>query len=254
MGILKTAAGVMLVLVLHSGTVGALRTGGPMVVIPVAMHGPGAESTEWRTDLWISNWSSLPRSIDVTYYPEGGGAPMTFTVPMGTRETVEIIDVVQSRFGLDNSKGLLLLSTDEDSSFEARARIYNTGNPNGEFGQFVPGIAVIWLSHQAYLPGISGVDGNRTNAGIANPNDEDLDVQLRIADSNGTDLVTRHTVTVPARSVVQINDIFAFMGAAPRGNAQLEMNASSGLIYGYASVVRTGTGDAIFIFGTSPNS
>jgi len=254
MRILTAVVGLLLLLVLYPGTVGALRTGGPVVVIPVAMHGPGAESTEWRTDLWISNWSSLARSIEVTYYPEGGGAPMTFTVPMGIRETVEIVDVVLSRFGLDNSKGLLLLSTDTDSSFEARARIYNTGNPNGEFGQFVPGIAVIWLSHQAYLPGLSGVNGNRTNAGIANPNDDDLDVQLRLTDSEGTDLVSRHTVTVPARSVVQINDVFAFMGVAPRGNAQLEMNVSSGLIYGYASVVRSGTGDAIFLFGTSPNS
>jgi len=253
MRILKAAVGLILLLVLYPGTAGALRTGGPVVVIPVAMHGPGAESTEWRTDLWISNWSSLSRSIEVTYYPEGGGAPMTFTVPMAARETVEIVDVVQSRFGLGNSKGLLLLSTDEDSSFEARARIYNTGNPNGEFGQFVPGIGVIWLSGQSYLPGISGIDGNRTNAGIANPADQDLDVQLRLADSEGTDLVSRRTVTVPARSVVQINDIFAYLETAPRGNAQLEMKASSGVIYGYASVVRSGTGDAIFIFGTSPN-
>jgi hypothetical protein len=32
------------------------------------------------------------------------------------------------------------------------------------------------------------------------------------------------------------------------------MHGSAVLIYGYASVVRNDTGDAIFIFGTSPNN
>ena len=32
------------------------------------------------------------------------------------------------------------------------------------------------------------------------------------------------------------------------------MNTSGALIYGYASEVRNDTGDAVFVFGLSPNS
>lgn len=251
---LKSALWVALLLVAAPGTLQALRISGTEVVIPVVMHGPGAEGTEWRTDLWISNWNSVNHTVEVAYYPEGSGTPMAFTVPLQQWTTVEITDVVLTRFGLDNSKGLLILTSQAQAFFEARARIYNTGHPSGEFGQFVPGLATGLLNRQAYLPGLSGVDGNRTNVGIANPMASDIEVTLWLYGPEGADLLVERTVTVAARSVLQINDVFGFLGVAGRRNAQLNITGFGELtFYGYASVVRAGTGDAIFIFGTSPN-
>jgi len=232
----------------------AIRIGDTTVVVPVVIHGPGAQSTQWRTDLWISNSSNVEKDVTVTYYPNGG-APASLTVHLGVYSTVEIDDIVLSRFGLDNSKGLLLLHTDGSSAFSARARIYNTGNPIGEFGQFVPGLGMFYLTREGFIPGVSGVGGNRANFGVANPNDHAISCQVDAYDTDNNPL-GHTTLDVPAFTVVQVNDVFSSLGIPPQGSVHLRV--SSGLnedpFYSYASIVRDGSGDAVFIFGTSPNA
>ena len=242
------------IVVLAAAPADAIKIGDTTVVVPVAIHGPGAQTTQWRTDLWIANSNNVEKDITVTYYPNGG-APASFTVHVGTYSVVEIQDVVLSRFGLDNSKGLLLLRTEGASGFSAHARIFNTGNPIGEFGQFVPGLGQRFLSIQGFLPGVSGIDGNRANMGIANPTDHEISCQVQVVDGDGAE-IARPTVAVPATSVVQVNDIFAAWGIAAQGNIQLRVSTATydDPFYAYASIVRDGSGDAIFIFGTSPNA
>ncbi len=232
----------------------AVKIEGLTVVIPVAIHGPGAQSTQWRTDLWISNPSTIEKDITVTYFPNDG-PPASFSVHIGTFSTVEIRDVVLTRFGLDNSKGMLLLHTEGASSFSACARIFNTGSSIGEFGQFVPGLGMGYVTRQGFIPAASGVDGNRTNVGIANPNDHAITPLITVSDENGALLKAVETLTVPPLTVVQVNDIFTAWGIPPQGNVQLRIDTSSDAdtFYAYASIVRDGSGDAIFIFGTSPN-
>ncbi|MFN2240257.1 MAG: hypothetical protein ABR524_12785 [Thermoanaerobaculia bacterium] len=64
-------------------------------------------------------------------------------------------------------------------------------------------------------------------------------------------------VTLAPHQVIQFNDIFTRFGIAPRADVQVDIynNQVQGVIvYGYASVVRNDSGDAVFVFGTSPNS
>lgn len=226
---------------------------GTAVVVPVAMHGPGALGTRWQTDLWISNPTMGRQEVTATLYPTSG-EPVTTTFDVRSANTVELRDVVLSVFGLDNAKGLIMLSVNNPSGFQATARIYNVGNPMGEFGQFVPGIAIARLERQAFVAGLAGVDGNRANFGIANPNDLDVDVTIYVLDSHG-DLLHTEEMTIGATSVVQVNDLFTGLGIPAQRGIQLDMHTAHGEpIYGYASVVRNDTGDAIFIFGTSPNN
>lgn len=231
----------------------AIDIEGTAVVVPVAMHGPGALGTSWRTDLWVSNWTMGRQEVTATLYPTIG-EPVTTTFDVGSADTVELRDVVLSVFGLANAKGLILLTVNNPSGFQATARIYNVGNPMGEFGQFVPGIAIARLERQAFVAGLAGVDGNRANFGIANPNQEVVEVTVYVLDSHG-DLLHSEEMTVDGLSVVQVNDLFAELGITPQRGLQLDMHTAAGEpIYGYASVVRNDTGDAIFIFGTSPNN
>jgi hypothetical protein len=234
----------------------AVKISDPTVVIPVAIHAPGKGTSQWRTDLWISNHSDVAKDVTVTFYPNGGGS-QSFVVPMATFATVHIQDIVLSRFGLSNVKGLLILTTEGNSGFSARARIYNVGNPVGQFGEFVPGLGLSYLNRQAFLPGLSGVDGNRTNVGIANPQDREINPTLDIYDGDHNELA-HVDLTVPAHQVLQINDIFATYGIAPQDNVQVEINTNNfseiDRFYAYGSVAQDQTSDAIFIFGTSPNA
>ena len=249
---MKAVLCIAVVLVTASSVFG-IDIEGTTVVIPVAMHGPGAQGTQWQTDLWISNMTMAGKNVTVTFYPTTGASSST-TVNVPSAGTVELRDVVLSTFGHANSKGLLMLTVDTTTGIQATARIYNAGNPMGEFGQFVPGIATDRLERQAFVGGLSGVDGNRANFGIANPLEDPVDVTVYAWDGQGVQLTT-HNLTVDGMSVVQINDLFTELGISPQRVIQLDMHAAAAVpIYGYASVVRDGTGDAIFIFGTSPNN
>ncbi len=249
-GMLMSAA------VLLVAPVEAVKISGPTVVIPVAIHAPGKGTSQWRTDLWISNHNDVAKNVTVTFYPNGGGS-QSFVVPMATFATVHIQDIVLSRFNFTDKKGMLILTTQGNFGFSARARIYNVGNPAGQFGQFVPGLGLPYLSPQGFLPGLSGVDGNRTNVGIANPQDRDINPALDIYDGDHNELA-HVDLTVPAHQVLQINDIFATYGIAPQDNVQVEISTNNyseiDRFYAYASVARDQTSDAVFIFGTSPNA
>jgi hypothetical protein len=238
---------------LAAGWAHAISIDGTTVVVPVVMHGHGAQSTEWRTDLWISNQTPFEKDITVTFYPNSASSS-SFTTHIGSWSTIEMDDVVLSQFGLDNSKGLLVLTTDDQSGFSAEARIYNTGNPAGEFGEFEPGLGDSLLSDSSRISGITGVNGNRTNIGIANPNDHAFSCSAVVRDGDDT-VIGGGTIQLAAYSVVQVNDIFSAWSIAPQGNVQIRFSCGDGNpIYPYASVVRDGTGDAIFIFGTTPGS
>ena len=249
---IKTALGIATLLVVAASAHG-IDIEGTAVVIPVAMHGPGAQGTQWQTDLCISNMTMAAKNVTVTFYPTNG-EPVGTTVNVRSFGVVALRAVVLSTFGFTNAKGMLLLSVETTTGIQATARIFNAGNPMGEFGQFVPGIAMERLERQAYVAGLAGVDGNRSNFGIANPAEEPVEVSVYVVDGEGNALHS-HELTVGGMSVVQINDLFAEFGITPQRGVQVDMHAATAVpIYGYASVVRNGTGDAIFIFGTSPNN
>jgi len=228
--------------------------GGTTVVIPVAMHGPGKLGTVWVTDVWIGNHTVEAKTLTLDFYPAGGGK-LSETAAVGAYSVVGLKDVVLQTFGLDNVKGMLVLSVPGESRFSAQARIYNTGNPAGEFGQYVPGFGIGELGREGWVYGLSGVGGDRTNFGVANPSDTAFDVTATLKDAAGSSQGSR-TIALSPHQLVQIDDIFAYFGVAPAGNMQLiiSSDAAEKIFYAYASVVRDDTGDAVFMPGLAVNS
>lgn len=227
----------------------ALRLEGNTVVIPVIGRFPGTGGTQWRTDVFIHNAYEPGQTVTLRFYPTGGAMLQT-TVALQKYSGTALPDVVLNTFGMPLAAGVLEVS---GQSILARARIYNTGNPAGEFGQGVPGIAKDRLNRQALLHGISGAAGNRVNIGVANPNDVAVTVNVYIASSTNSGLHSQ-AVNVPAHSYVQFSDIFGAFGIPPQSGVSVQFNAAELPIYGYVSEVRNDTGDAVFTFGSSPNA
>ncbi|MEO8034987.1 MAG: hypothetical protein ABI837_11200 [Acidobacteriota bacterium] len=228
----------------------AFNTGGTTLIFPIIGRFPGANGSQWRTDVFIASHSSLTNSPMLTFYV-AGGVPLTATVTLSTYSSVSLPDIVLTTFGLANASGQLQIVSSNNSNIEARARIYNAGNPAGEFAQGGPAIGRDLLSSQVFLYGLSGVNGNRVNVGLANPNDTAVAGTIRITDDKNGALGTS-TVTLAPHETQQFNDIFARFGIAPQAGVQFEFNGN-GPVYGYSSEVRNDTGDAVFVFGTSPN-
>jgi len=237
-------------LALLAPSASALNTSGSTVILPIVGRFPGVPPTQWRTDVFISNHFTPVATVTATLYVTGG-SPIVRTITVNPFSAVSLPDITLNTFGLTGGAGQLELKA--ATSIEARARIYNAGGTAGEFGQNVPGLGINTLRLQGFLYGLSGINGNRLNIGVANPNEASITVQLRVADKNNNTLHSR-SVTLQPHETQQFNDIFVAFGITPQDGVQIEFGTGFEVFYAYASEVRNDTGDAVFMFGTSPNS
>lgn len=229
----------------------ALRLGAGKVSIPVIGRFPGAGGTQWRTDLFLANPYAPAVTVTLRFYP--AGAPMQErSFALTPYSNLTLPDVVLNTFDMVSAGGPLEVFASEDNQTQARARIYNAGNPAGEFGQGVPGIGVSILNRQAFLFGLNAADGTRLNIGVTNPNDVEAPVTINVYRDKSSAKLHSREVTLPPHGNVQYNDIANLFGFGPQDGIQIEMISSQN-IYGYASEVRNDTGDAVFTFGLSPN-
>ena len=226
----------------------ALRTEGATIILPVIGRFPGDGGTQWRTDVFIINPYSDTTAVTLKFY-DGGGLK-TFTTTLNGYNTLSLPDVVLNTFGASGGGGPLEIES--NGRIEARARIYNTGNPAGQFGQGVPGIAEDRLGRQSSVFGLSGT-GNRVNVGVMNPNDRTVTVVMTIQDKNNGVLYQSEFDVAP-HSYRQFGNIFAAYSIPLQDGVRVQFNEVDDPIYGYASEVRNDTGDAVFLFGTAPNT
>ena len=235
-----------------SAPVSAFRIGGYEVVVPVIAHNPGLHGTEWRTDLWIDNPYGDTSTVTLTFYPESGGSVVEETSIDGFRGMF-FHDIVMNTFGMDDTKGLLLVSA-PGTRVEVRARIYNTGG-EGEFGQAMFGIPTVDLRRQGYVSGVSTTAGNRVSVGIANPTENTFDVTLSVRDASDGSTLYSETITLHPHQLVQFSDVAARWDLPESSTIKFKITSTGNenYFFAYASVVRNDTGDATFLFGTGPN-
>ncbi|MDQ3282797.1 MAG: hypothetical protein M3Q69_15445 [Acidobacteriota bacterium] len=218
------------------------------VFIPATFRGDGAAGSKWRTEISISNISihtSLPVETAVTYYP-ASGQPQSLYVTLTQYETLSMTDALREWFGVESGGGLVrVVWADPKARIGARARIYNVSG-NGEFGQGVPSARRDRLVSDVYLHGLSGINGNRTNVGVVNPHSIDAIFWVTLYDSTGISHGS-FTISVPAHSYRQLNDIFSHFGTGPLDAAMVRVTGWDTTAYAYASVVRADTGDATYV-------
>jgi hypothetical protein len=219
------------------------------VFIPVAYRGTGANDTVWRTEITVSNITHgiqvLPTPTTITLHRENVD-PISISMPLSQMEVISIPDALWAWFGVENGGGIVRVTWDgNDARITARARIYNVTD-GGEFGQGVPGVRPESLLSDVYLPGLTGVDGNRTNVGVSNPFDHHVMFWITLYDTAG-EARGAFATTVAPRSFRQFNDIFSHFQAGPLNAAMIRVSSPDSTIYAYASVVRNDTGDATFV-------
>jgi hypothetical protein len=149
----------------------AVDFSGVELFVPIAARTPGANETRWRTDLVLSSRNETEETSVSIIYQATGGTPIQSQVTLTPRQTVTVVDILSESFNREQSYGTLWLgSSNANVKIAAHARIYNTGNAAGEFGQIVQALPIEQLGRKAWLQGLIGIRGNRTNIGVANPN------------------------------------------------------------------------------------
>lgn len=219
------------------------------VLIPAVFRGPGAHDTLWRTEIVVTNVTSDPRIeiVPVTLTWHGNdGTTAEVKFPLSQMEVIDVADAMLEWFNVEHGGGIVLMTWEnDDARLLARARVYNAGE-HGEYGQSIPGVRTMYLASEHHLPGLSGVGGNRTNVGISNPSTTAALVWVELIDTSGLSRGA-FTTAVPARSYIQLNDIFSYFQAGPLSAAMVRINSTNVPVYAYASIVRNDTGDATFV-------
>lgn len=237
----------LLLTILIAPAVLATDFAGYDLLVPVAGRTPGVNGTLWRTDLFITNADRRSTAPTETVSIIFGQQIISAQLP--PRATVVLKDVMLQGYGHQQAIGSIRISSPSPlAKISARARIYNAGSPQGEYGQTVQALPVSTLSRETYLPGLSGVDGNRTNVGIANPASTESSAFISLYDREGEFRGGFSTVIAP-RSLYLLNDVFSHFQSGPLDAATIQVTTSNG-VYAYASVVRADTGDGDFVTGT----
>lgn len=229
-------------------TLAATATAGE-VFIPVAYRGDGANGSVWRTEIAVTNFTfgvmAAPVPATITLHREGA-APVSFTTQLDQNEVLSAGDALRDWFGVESGGGIVRVTWDEPNArISARGRIYNVTD-GGEYGQGVPAVRLDRLVSDQYLPGLSGINGNRTNVGVSNPHDRHVLFWITLYEASG-EVRGAFATTVPPRSFRQFNDIFAHFQAGPLDGAMVRVSGTDATLYAYASVVRNDTGDATFV-------
>ncbi|HPS77290.1 MAG TPA: carboxypeptidase regulatory-like domain-containing protein, partial [Thermoanaerobaculaceae bacterium] len=138
--------------------------GKPAQWLPVVSHSPGAENSQWRTDLGILNVGAAQAKVELRLYTTVG--VLTAAETVGPRSQQILVDVM-NRFSAVGSAALEVLA---DQPLVLSSRTYNQG-PEGTFGQDYLSAAStdgVVAGDVVYLPQLVENADYRTNIGLAN--------------------------------------------------------------------------------------
>jgi hypothetical protein len=166
--------------------------------------GAGSPPTFWRSDVVVFNPTASILSVGFQFLPEGQpnifDGTFTTTRQLGPRETLVAEDVLASMFGFTgNQKGALLVSASNksfpsnptDAALLATSRTYNSGNPQGTFGQTVASCLYYWNASKepSVATGALQDQRSRTNLGIVSFSPKVVTVHYRVRRADSAVLV-----------------------------------------------------------------
>ncbi len=238
-------------------------------VIPSAASVHGENGTFFRTDLWLSNQSSLGRDVTLKFYCYVGACSSPYpyrvvSVSLNSHETRLIGDVVGSFFSTYEAAGAIYVGWtqydyDPIPRVAASSQTYSTDSVSG--GTYGTGITSSgsWQNVQrAVFAGVAGDGGDRgagfrTNVGFFNPYfiisgyiPVETSATLTLYGSDGAALGS--PVTVSFRWGAQVNDIFKAAGAGTVAmrDATLLVDLSAP-VYPYVTVIDNRSGASSYV-------
>jgi subtilisin-like proprotein convertase family protein len=222
-------------------------------VIPAVIRAPGANGTEWRSDIRVMNRSKFAaEQVAITFIPSSGTGARSVTITIPSQGTAVIDDVLLTLFSLDEGRGSIEVSAtsgDSRSGVVVTSRTWTQGT-SGTFGQLIPGGSIVEAispeSPGSSLIHVDSTDRFRCNVGLTEIEGIATKVRVRLLDAAGSTKFSSD-VAIPPRGNIQFN--LAAAGAPPISNGRLtfEVIEGAGSILPYASVVDNATGDPIFV-------
>jgi len=241
------------------------------LIFPTVGHLAGA-SSQWRSDIRVSNISTSALKYNLTFTPSGGdlaGMKRT-TIDVAAGSTIALDDIVRNWYGLgslgDGANGTLEIratATDVSTLLTtvASSRTYNA-TANGTLGQFVPAIryaSFIGRGSGVNIPALSlqqlaQTSSYRTNVGLVEASGSPATLLLSFFGDLGAKLFDM-PVSIKANEQIQLNSLLAQRGlTVDDGRAEVRVIDGIGKVTAYASTIDNRTNDPLLVSAVSLGS
>jgi len=211
-------------------------------LVPGMIHAPGANGTQWRSDLALLNPGGTPAEVELILRTSAQVVRRTLALSPG--HTTGWHDVVASYFDVPGSASG---AVDIRSNVEliVSARNYNQSN-NSTYGQYLYGVSfsqALPAGIKGLLPHLRSTASFRTNIGFVCFGESPCPVTIQLKDPTGNPIGSPLSATIPAGGWKQLNRVFQSAGAGNIDLAYAEIRSAEGAIWAYGSVVDNTSGD-----------
>jgi len=230
------------------GGVGNQCTGSYVYIVPAGGHLPGANNTQWVSDLGLNNLGSATAQIDVDLLAAQADntTVQSFATSVDAFSSEQYRDLILARFGQDNLAGALRICSSQP--LQIMSRTYNDA-ATGTYGQGIPG----YLIGEAIQPGQTGrltflYDNSsyRTNVGFVSLSASRLEIEVSFHRESGARIGTLSYVPLPY-GYMQMNRIFTDVASYFIDNGFIRVSCSTGAFFAYASMIDNRAGDPTFM-------
>jgi len=218
-------------------------------IIPAAAHTRGIARSNWVTDLSIANPSDGEARVSLHLQPWNleDDEAATKELTLAARESIEYHDVLDSVFA---ASGAATLRIESDSPVVTVSRTFHDTS-DGTYGLFMralPERYAIGGRVVGHLLMLEESPEFRTNIGLTNLGDEEVDAEVEIFTADGASLGAA-VITVPAWGGTQKNRMIRdFTASAVEGaRATVRVLTPGGRVMAYASVIDNQTNDPTYV-------
>ncbi len=216
--------------------------------IPVAVHAPGVNASQWRTTLGLLNPGTAPATATVRLYAGGSPLSATSTVPAGGQL---VLDDIAGMLGVDGGGGPLQVTSNVPLVVTSRTFTRLAADapcfPGGTLGQALTATVptpVLAAGDLATVPHLVENTAFRSNLGFANTGTSRATVRVRLFDGTGSQLTTFDLELAPQQWLQENRPFFHRAGQSglDAAWASVEILSGDGLL-AYGSVVDNVTND-----------
>jgi hypothetical protein len=218
------------------------------LVVPAAGTGPGANNSQWQSELTIHNVKPLTIVLTATFH-QGTTVFPPVALTLGAKETISQADVARA-LGATNGSGAIVIEVDDRyaRAIAVTSRTFNTSS-EGEFGQDIPSVRTDDAARPGDLVIINGPSAagdNRFNFGLYAV--EATNVTWEVVRADGSTATIKEVAYAAGQHVLYGSGIPTFLGITPAANDTVRARVGTGKAIFFGSIVNA-TGDPTFVPG-----
>lgn len=222
--------------------------------LQVASHAPGANQSQWRTDLGLLNVGSETAAVTLRFVAPAGVAGTVSVLPGQQRILTDVVGSLAAAAGLSPAAtGSAALEVISDQPLKVSSRTYSLVAstapcyPRGTFGQSYDAFTAaegIVARHSAYLTQLTENAAYRTNIALTNAGDTPARVTVDLFDGSGTQVGSYDVELEPGQYKQENRPFFSKAGLSNLASAWAQVWVISGSgVLASASVVDNLTND-----------